>query len=384
MPEEKKTTEASSTRTEPTSTSASTRATAAPAKKNKKLIGGIIAAVVAVLLIGGGVLGYMWYQNPEKMVADAFANAVKSESTTFNGTVTGTQEDAPQNINVTFDGKSAGNRAEANAQVNLEGDDITIAGNGSLVFAGDDGLFVKVTNIRETLESMFESADGSEEMVEMIVDRLDDNWIKLDADSGEGMTREYEEQRQCVNNVMKSFTENHDQQKQLADVYKNNRLLMVEKTGAEAIDGVNSHKFEVSVNREQVQPFADAVKETDVAKAMNDCFEDDIFADLDKNLQEMTQESMGDDTKLELWVSTWSHEFTQMRISGSSNGSTGDLTVQMKFNEEVNIETPADATPVQDIINDLMTAFFTYSLQQQGAPDDFEVNQDLMLELNTR
>lgn len=385
MAEENKTTDTSS-QAEPVSTasSTSTQATIAPAKKSKKLIGGIIAAVTAVLLIGGGVLGYVWYQNPEKMVADAFANAVKSESVTFSGTVTGTQEDAPQNINVTFDGKSAGNRAEVNAQIDLEGDDITIADNGTIVFAGDDGLFVRLTNIRETLESMFENADGSEQMVEMIVERLDDKWIKLDADSNEGMTREYEEQRQCVNNVMKSFTESRDQQKQLADVYKNNRLLTVKKTGAEAIDGVNSHTFEVSVNQEQIQPFTDAVKETDAAKAMNDCFDEDIFADLNEGLEDMTQESMGDNTKIELWVSTWSHELTQFRISGSSEDSSGDITVKTKFNEEVTVETPAEATPVQDVMNDLMTAFFTYSMQQQGAANDYEVNQDLILELNTR
>lgn len=384
MPEEEKKTEAQASATQSTPASSQSSVTSPVKKKNKKVIGGVIAAVVAVVLIAGGVLGYMWYQNPEKMVADAFANAVKSESMTFSGALTGTQEDAPQSINVIFDGKSAGNKSEVNAEIDLEGDGVTVAGSGSVIFAGDDGLFLKVANIRETLESMFENAEGSEMMVDTIVDRLDDKWIKLDADSNEGVTREYEEQRQCVNNAMKSFTDSNDQQKQLAEVYKNNRLLNVEKTGAEAIEGVNSHRFEVSVNKEQVKPFADAMKETDIAKAVNDCFDEDIFASLDENLEEMTQDSMGDDTKVELWVSTWSHEFTQMRVSGSGNGSTGDLTVQMKFNEEVNIETPAEATPVQDVMEDLMSAFFTYSLQQQGAPDDFEVNQDLMLELNTR
>lgn len=335
-----------------------------PKKSKKKWIIGIVAAVIVVLAAGGAVFGLMWYQNPEKMVVDAFSHAAKASSVTFDGSmdVTNQSDGGEESVNVTFDGRSAGNRAETNFNVSVvgaeatSGEELNVA--GSAVLAGDDGLFFKIN----------------------------DRWLKLDADSQEGITREFEEQRQCVNNALKTFHENESQKNQLADAYRNNRILQVEKTGSEDVNGVPSDRFEINIDESKVDGFTAALGETEIVRALNSCTGEDALGELNADLKQFDENREG--TKLEIWVSTWGHEFTQLRLSGTDTDgeASSDVMVRMKFNEEVNIETPTDATPVEDVLNELMQAVFSYSAQQPpsepGGPSTPSVDQDLMLQLN--
>lgn len=363
-----------------------------PKKSKKKWIIGIVAAVIVVLAAGGAVFGLMWYQNPEKMVVDAFSHAAKASSVTFDGSmdVTNQSDGGEESVNVTFDGRSAGNRAETNFNVSVvgaeaaSGEELNMA--GSAVLAGDDGLFFKLTNVREILAAIPDSQQVDEGLITIIEEKINDRWLKLDADSQEGLTREFEEQRQCVNNALKTFHENESQKNQLADAYRNNRILQVEKTGSEDVNGVPSDRFEINIDESKVDGFTAALGETEIVRALNSCTGEDALGELNADLKQFDENREG--TKLEIWVSTWGHEFTQLRLSGTDTDgeASSDVMVRMKFNEEVNIETPTDATPVEDVLNELMQAVFSYGAQQPpsepGGPSTPSVDQDLMLQLN--
>ena len=326
-------------------------ATAPPKKSKKKFIIGAIVAGVATLFVGGSAAAYnLWYQNPDKVIGDALANMLSSESMKTDSILTSKDEADKSDFMLTL--KTQGNQTDArlDATFNGETEGKSYEASGSMLVKGSSKFYVKVDKLRELLDQTGLMAYvGSSPSIDKLITKLDGSWVVIDEKDIEELSGSEEDASKCVEEVTAKLRNDDSYASELRDLYKKYPLVTVaKKLGSK--DG--SLGYEIEFNRANTIAFTNGVNSTRFYKELKKC--DSKIEDLDG--EDMFKEDDSDtksESKVVVWIDRWSHQFTKLDVSGSSDGASGSLVTTFQFNTPVDVEEPTDPITVDELKADI-------------------------------
>lgn len=331
-----------------------------PVKKSKKklIIGAIIGGVILLALTAAGLVFALVYNNPETAVMDAFSKALAAKSSQVNGNASLTMQDTTVKLELSGatneNGQSA---ADITMTTNSSGDNQTIK---SHIVSTKDELYVKVDDVRSIVSSYLGSlyTEDIETYYDNILDMVDGKWVvikqsDIEALSGSSVNTE---ESQCVENEITKLQTDKALRDELVQAYRDNPLFTIESKGIDS-DG---YRYRLTpVSKDEAKAFLDAVLETKVFTAVDDCVSQDLKDQLSSSSSSSDNTSDTTVSTLDVWVDGWSHYLN--KVSLTAKDDSNELTSQFwtKFNNNPSVTIPeADTT-----VDDLQTEFEKLQLQ---------------------
>ena len=320
----------------------------APNKKKKFIIGGIIAG--AVLLLGGGTYAAyaLWYQNPEKVLTDAVSNLIRAKTATYSGTLAMDTKDVK--VRVVFDGKQASElNGEGNAKITLtsQGKDFVV--NGSALVDKDGNLFFKVGNLKTILDDVLKQSGMTSSPFDELVAKIDNKWIRVSADDLAEYDKDAGKAQACLTDTMKKIQNDKTVHDSLVKAYENNKFVVIDSSlPGRTINGVDSMGYKLSLNNEAAKKFAEAVNEMQFMKDLQKC--DSSFESFKLDASDMKSSTGTTSTEtVEVSVSRWSHEFTQLKVTGKDDDASGEFILEPIFGKDVTVAAPSDFMTLKEL-----------------------------------
>ena len=320
----------------------------APNKKKKFIIGGIIAG--AVLLLGGGTYAAyaLWYQNPEKVLTDAVSNLIRAKTATYSGTLAMDTKDVK--VRVVFDGKQASElNGEGNAKITLtsQGKDFVV--NGSALVDKDGNLFFKVGNLKTILDDVLKQSGMTSSPFDELVAKIDNKWIRVSADDLAEYDKDAGKAQTCLTDTMKKIQNDKTVHDSLVKAYENNKFVVIDSSlPGRTINGVDSMGYKLSLNNEAAKKFAEAVNEMQFMKDLQKC--DSSFESFKLDASDMKSSTGTTSTEtVEVSVSRWSHEFTQLKVTGKDDDASGEFILEPIFGKDVTVAAPTDFMTLKEL-----------------------------------
>ena len=320
----------------------------APNKKKKFIIGGIIAG--AVLLLGGGMYAAyaLWYQNPEKVLTDAVSNLIRAKTATYSGTLAMDTKDVK--VRVVFDGKQASElNGEGNAKITLtsQGKDFVV--NGSALVDKDGNLFFKVGNLKTILDDVLKQSGMTSSPFDELVAKIDNKWIRVSADDLAEYDKDAGKAQACLTDTMKKIQNDKTVHDSLVKAYENNKFVVIDSSlPGRTINGVDSMGYKLSLNNEAAKKFAEAVNEMQFMKDLQKC--DSSFESFKLDASDMKSSTGTTSTEtVEVSVSRWSHEFTQLKVTGKDDDASGKFILEPIFGKDVTVAAPTDFMTLKEL-----------------------------------
>ena len=320
----------------------------APNKKKKFIIGGIIAG--AVLLLGGGMYAAyaLWYQNPEKVLTDAVSNVIRAKTATYSGTLAMDTKDVK--VRVVFDGKQASElNGEGNAKITLtsQGKDFVV--NGSALVDKDGNLFFKVGNLKTILDDVLKQSGMTSSPFDELVAKIDNKWIRVSADDLAEYDKDAGKAQACLTDTMKKIQNDKAVHDSLVKAYENNKFVVIDSSlPGRTINGVDSMGYKLSLNNEAAKKFAEAVNEMQFMKDLQKC--DSSFESFKLDASDMKSTTGTTSTEaVEVSVSRWSHEFTQLKVTGKDDDASGEFILEPIFGKDVTVAAPTDFMTLKEL-----------------------------------
>lgn len=322
-------------------------------KSRKKPILIAVAAVVVVLASAGAAFG-LWYNKPENAVADSFMKMLTATSSEGVMTAKITDEGTP-GIAVSANYKQAENK-EAIGGVKIEIDDNGKKYNldGSFASSKDQTYYVKVDNLRKTIDGLAEEnpmVGFYTETFNDIITSVDGKWISISKSDLKELTGEDNTNKEvtCVEQKYNEFLKDSKQQNELKSLYQKHSFIKVKSLGSQTVDGVYANHYELTGDTNAANDFANGVKSLTVFKNIDNCLEQDLAKDINEQMKDAVKTDEGEKTTVEYWVSVWSHEPVKFKVK-STNKDNGvlDLEFKPKLNTKPAVTMPkADKTILQ-------------------------------------
>ncbi len=356
-----------------------TEASEAPAKTPKKQKKWLVAAVVAgavVLLGGGGAAAYtFWYQNPEKVLGDAFANALQAKSATVTGTINMKGDSSGSETTIEMTAKGDMSQGEVNVTLSVKESDQTIKVTGSGVYDKDGNLYIKVNDLAKNIDTL--GGSSINEMFGSVVQKLDGKWLKIAATDLKNVSEDYSKVQTCVTAVQNKFATNKSARDEIVAAYQNNKFVVV-KENLGTKDG--SLGYVIDADQVKVKSFVAALNETTLVKDLVKCDSTLAF-----NTDDITSDSTDATAtpRVEVWVTQFTHQFSKLSLSDTSDGTTTSMVLQPTFNSNVTVTVPTEVIPLSELQADIEAAYQKWFTEMMGSDDfsTFDMSEASLLDI---
>lgn len=313
---------------------------------------------MTAILVAGILLYFFWYQNPDKVVTDGIRNALTARSVDLNGVAT--IESRPMRLTFAVATKSSGESGSLSIDIkarmlegSTKGHEFTVKADSAVI--KDGTLYVKVANLKVVVDAFIASVVDSQQrvpdasnsearaqarqqlaaMVDPVVKRLDNRWIKLTP--GELTAAGGD---QCLADVLTTLRREDSNSKELADIYQNNKFITVdEKLGIKN----NSQGYRLNYDRDAATKFVQAAKSTKFAQKLEKC---------NVTLSKFRGDDIQGPKSFELWIDQWTHQITRIVINDKTDDRELKIDATTKFNIPVLVDTPQNAISLQELQQD--------------------------------
>lgn len=337
--------------------------------KKKWIIGSVIAAVLVVLL-GGGALAYnFWYQNPEKVILDGINNLF-SHNASSSGKATVSIENKDVRLDVTANVKSDKKLANGDVQlaVQMKGSDAPVKKvDLKADFAvNEKTAYFKLNNIRPLADQLVDAYVDQlatqyrqlgfaltekqidqqkaqmQQQLDPIITKIDNRWIKFDMEASEE-----DDESKCTAEAFQKLYDDKKQRDEVLDVYKEHKFITVkEKLGSK--DGSLGYllEFDESVAKD----FGKAVEDTTFSKELQKC--DKTKSQAPSTEDTTDKEDSLKDSRIELWVSRWSHQITEVKVAATTNDDSEtavSFNLTYDYDKVEGLTTPKDAVDIDEL-----------------------------------
>lgn len=335
----------------------------------KRLGKGIIVAItsgVVVALIGSVSLAYVLIKNtPEAILQDAFILTSQKREGYYDVTID-TDGDGQK-----FQASIAGAWKEgvASGDVTVKANEILSKDLAAHVYANGEETYIKVDDVREHINSFGSEAAQMMASYSTLIDKVDSRWLVItDKDLEEYFgvkPNDDDTYTTCVEKAMKDYQASKSQQQEVVDVYNKNKFLTLKKQKDEDIEGRGAYRIAITIIKEKVQPFADAVQGTTVLKNVQKCLPGEPSDSRHSSGGDVVDRSSEqDDTNItiEVWVDKGTRTLRKMSFVADSAKNKFKLTtsVLLDYFSEVKLEKPKAEVAIKDLMAEIQ------KLQQQG------------------
>ena len=348
-------------------------------RKTGRIIAIVAGAVGAVLLIVAVLLYFLWWQNPNKMAADAILSVLTSQKGVSKGDVIITGNDVRLAANIT--GVANGEDTSADVEIKLEVPDVPeLTLTVQNVTAKDGAIYLKASGLNDAVDTAVnaifdasmsnygitmtetEAQEAKDQMRQQIntsygpiIDKIENQWLKISADD---MTNE---ESKCIADVASSLRDNKERRAELLRIYQRNNFVVV-KNKVESRNGATG--FEIDLESDEVKSkiknFVAEAKETEIVKELEKCGSG-TFSDLEDSVSGDSSQASG---TLVIWVDNLSHKMTAFKLDIKGGEGNEAVTISTTFDLELgkaaNISIPNDARDAKEVISEI-EGLFGYS-----------------------
>lgn len=332
-----------------------------PQKKIYKLL---LAAfsIIGVLAIGGGAFAYFYYfQSPERIIQRMTARFVEITSLEYSGEIRA-EVDTGNFLgsgNLSQPSQPSVARKASNFSLNFTGvSDVKDLNNpqGSFSFnintdALTEGQFNFGLEIRQIGKIIYVKISDVPNLVFFDLSAVKNQWVKIDT---EALKKQFglEKLEEQLKEAQKQQELTPEQIEKLKEAVQQAKIFTItQKLASEKINGVNTHHYKFTIDKEGIKKLV-----TDISQIVqNKTLTEEELADLNKSLEAI--ELPGG----EIWIgkkdllpykvslSSTIKETEQAKTSGKIN-----FTLLFKnFNKPVQIDIPAQAKPLEEILGGL-------------------------------
>lgn len=329
--------------------------------KRNGLIAAVAVLVLVIIIVAVGLV--MFFQSPEKKIADGLANLIKAKSIGIEGTMAATS--SLGDVTATISGQTDKKLASADIafQYTTE-DDSKLDGTMKSIVDQDGTLYVQLEDPKKFTEqyadtflsNLFGQIGGSalspeqraiffaplRQSIVDVGDKLDDRWIKItDSDiqafSGEGSTGS-----DCYIAFSQKLDSDRSARNNLAAAYIKYRFIKIE-TAVE--DEKYGEGYTISLDQAKLKDFKDAVSDNAAVKELGSCGLDILTLGANSDMS---------DQSIDIWMSDISNEITRVRYTKPDGERTTTVDMKLSYNVPVDVSTPTDATTLQDVLPTLL------------------------------
>ncbi len=310
----------------------------------------IIATILAAIVAGSSLVYGLWYQNPEKVVTDALVNAATAKSSTYVGTMNINNADAKTVLGITAKQSGSSRSIDATFDETASGKTFSLGGSAIVNSSGD--LFIKLEKLaaiyasfKDQLSMYVSSAQSAS--IDQIIAKVDGNWIKISSSDLKEYSQAAATAQTCTNDALNKFQNDKTGISEMTNLYAKNPFIVIDKKlGAK--DG--SIGYSLKSNTTALKAFAESLKTTKIYTTLHAC--DNSFTIDTSSIK--TDQGATDNSALELWISSWSHQITAINFSDtSSDGTATSMTIKPTYNQTVNIVSPTSSITLTQLKSDI-------------------------------
>ncbi len=325
-----------------------------PPKKSRKGLAAIIIAVVAaVLLIGGAVAVYfLWYQNPEKVLGDAFNNAVKAKSIEFTAQSQLKSGSGSRSFDATLDlsGRSTGETMAIDGKLHFKAGTSDVTAEGGMI-ANREDAYIRVGNLEDIFNTMI-GATGNESIMntpfKSFIEKVNGNWVRISGKDLATYDKEYEKTQQCTVALMEKVQKDTSYQNEIQALYKEHKFIVIgESLDAKAVNGVDSLGYVVTLDAPQLRSFIKAMGDTKFGKEYASCDSTVNFSRIAEKLEDAEKDAP--ESTIEVWVARFSHQLTGINATVKDDDAKVTITSEYSFNKVEAIEMPTGALTLKEV-----------------------------------
>jgi hypothetical protein len=326
---------------------------AAPDKKPRKkgLIIGIVVAAALALIGGSGALAYnVWYSNPQKVITDAIFNAVTAKTAVFTGSVSIDSDTTKVAVEITAHGAEKSGDLSAKLKVTYAGKDFSI--DAAAVYADSGDIYLKAENLGDVsayIKEQFAGTSAATKLnaaVDKLVAKVDGTWIKIGSDDLKLYSESYSKTQTCINDALTKFGSDSAATSDLSALYQANQFILIKKDLGSK-DG--SIGYELGTDKDKAKSFVAGLDKTKIYTALHDC-DDSFTLSADDLSTESTSSATG---TVEVWIDAWSHQFTKVNLTVTSEGTKAIVTLLPTFGTPVTVAVPSSSTTFTQLQADL-------------------------------
>ena len=330
---------------------------------SKKLL--LIVSTLAVVFMGGGAaLAYTYVKNtPDMILRDAFYNSTKQKTGGYQASV-----------DVKSNSSAATIRATGSWDENLFSSDISATNDefikGKTVTAhfvtGKDRVYFKIDKLRELLAQAFPEQKDLLAHYNGMLSLIDTKWVVVTEDDLEeylGVKRDEDKKRsQCIETAIETYRNDKTQQKEVYDVYTQNRFLQFEKQADDSVNDRATYHFSVTLDRAKVKGFAAGLEKTTVYKAIRTCADPDgkdtssASDSVDDAIDETNDEPL---PVVDMWVDKTSRTLRKVQVvytdvsKYTKDKTTITSSVTFDFSKAVAVVAPKADTTVKQLMDEM-------------------------------
>ncbi len=263
-------------------------------KSHKGLIVFIITLLIIIIAAAGAAIWYfVYYSNPDRVAYDAITHFLQQDTVVTSGKIHGRVDLGDNDANITAEIKQKSNGLAGENVLDIRAELLDANGEPitehdyevelSAVVLDDGVFYFRTDKLMETVDIMLDdmSLDSDDLDATMIAvydlfEQVDGEWWQINVPdiidtvaSDSEIARPAKEFYACVINVAKN-----DVNGQIANVYKNNPFIKVEKAGSDAdVNTFEVSTYAASLDYDKMSTFMGAVMETDYLKSTENCFD---------------------------------------------------------------------------------------------------------------
>lgn len=355
-----------------------------PPAKEKKRIGkkaGLIAGIViAVIALTGSAAAYQfWYQNPDKVMADALSHLVASKQGQITGDIVVDSEEVRVNVALKVNGNEQDSSMSADVVITPKTEETKFLGDIKLgadaIVASNGDFYFKIKDLKPVVDDIIDAAidmqvDAQEEQgyeidqdelsrqrieisksVDPIMAKIDNKWIKVTADD---LEQEGDDEQACILDAAEKVNDDDAMRKELIDTYKEHKFVLVDKELGIKNDAIG---YQLAIDEAAAKAFGEAIEDTSFGKELKKC-DQNIFEDTSDTVAPVTDDTT--EVKTEVWITRWSHQLKslKMTVNDSDDKTTGEIDLDFVVGTSDEVALPSDATSITELqaeISELMS-----------------------------
>lgn len=335
-----------------------------PAKKSGKKWLPLAIAGGALLLMGGGASAYYLsvYQNPEKVIYDAYVNLVSAKTMQLSGNVD-FEMDSINGLklkSISYESKSdsaPGAQLDLKANLVVMSSDITVGGKGMFTDNGD--LYFQLNGVKDSFKTLMKTMGSTQDVPAeyyAALEKLENQWVKVVNEDIKKGSEELAKVYQCTIDASKKNKDSDN--KDLIAAYEKYQFVQ-KKEDLGYKDGNVGYKL--NFDEAKFKDFSKAVEETQYAKDLKDCTKDleetDMTAFDDDGMDNPKVDS---NSSVSVWIDQWSHKLKKVEYSAAGEisdyklGAKGEVNVG--YDEKAKVVAPSDSISLDEFVergNDL-------------------------------
>lgn len=298
----------------------------------------IVNIVAALLVFGGGSFAlYTWYQNPQKVVADALIYMLKDKTVNTSGIIKLDSSSADTTMVLRGQVGQGAIHQQVTATIFASGDQATdLPGErrieGDVLYDGDGkALYLRANDL----------AGG--QWIDVPANKIDEV-VNLGGSS-------------CIATAIGKVVRAESALNEVVDIYRAHQFIIVRDELGTVGDSVG---YLIGLDAARARSFGDAIVDSALGRGLQKCGlpAKDVFGSVN---------GATGGFNLELWVDKWSHIPTRFVLKAEIGDDAVDIEIKTEFDTGENIQLPSDARSFDEFRGDIESLFLTTALSAKNS-----------------